>query len=340
MKTEGTLDVTVRDFIHVAKRICDCIRGRYNELTQSSPPPETRPHPGQDSRNSPEADPATCQHRELENDSEDASMITGLSPDNSCTSSLDLCDEDKTMMPKLKMKSVPRRVGGEGESFVWLWLKGSEETTPLNNLCTTLSKVVTVIISIDSEASFQCVYDEANSTWTDPDTKEKIKVTPIRQPEDVPTARGLVEKYFEVQWARMLTDRRGRKDKKGKQWKQMSISGTLLLSSLVCDKYLCNKVNSSLSSDGLRLNVKPIQVLRTEIIACVICISNSVCLVAVKSFLMKICRETEQSMFSRGKHQAHLDKDFPEFQLARRPAQEPDIPEKYRSKDWVTNTGT
>ena len=100
---------------------------------------------------------------------------------------------------------------------MWLWLKGSKETTLLNNLCTTLSKVVTVIISMDSGVSFQCVYDEANSTWTDPDTKEKIKVTPIRQPEDVPTAQGLVEKYFEVQWARMLTDRRGRKDKKGKQ---------------------------------------------------------------------------------------------------------------------------
>merc|ERR1711884_940604 len=100
----------------------------------------------------------------------------------------------------------------------------------------------------------------------------------------------------------MMTDRRGRKDKKGKQWKQMNISGTLLLSSLVCNKYLCSKVKSSLSSDGLRLNVKPIQVLRTEIVACLICISNSVCLLAVKSFLMKLCRETEQSMFLKGGH--------------------------------------
>ena len=97
----------------------------------------------------------------------------------------------------------------------------------------------------------------------------------------------------------------------------MNISGTLLLSSVVCDKYLCSKVNSSLSSDGLRLNVKPIQVLRTEIVACLICVSNSVCLVAVKCIVMKLCRETEQSMFSKGRHQAHLGEDFPEFQLGR-----------------------
>ena len=112
----------------------------------------------------------------------------------------------------------------------------------------------------------------------------------------------------------------------------MSISSTLLVSSLVCDKYLCNKVNSNLGSNGLRLNVKPIQVLRTKIIACIICVSNSVCLVAVKSFLVKAFQDTEQSMFSRGKHQAYMNEDFPEFQVSRRPVREPDIPEKYRSK--------
>ena len=145
----------------------------------------------------------------------------------------------------------------------------------------------------DNRDSSILKYSHNNSTWTDPETKEKIPVTPIKLPEEVPTVQGLVEKYFEVQWARMLSDRRGQKDRKGKQWKQMSISGTLLLSSLVCDRYLCNKVNSNLGSNGLRLNVKPIQVLRTEIIACIICVSNSVCLVAVKSFLLKAFQDTE-----------------------------------------------
>ena len=130
----------------------------------------------------------------------------------------------------------------------------------------------------------------------------------------------------------MMVDRRGRKDKKGKQWKQMNISGTLLLSSLVCNRYLCSKVNSSVSSDGLHLSVKPIQVLKTEIVACLICVSNSVCLVAVKAFFIKLCRETEQSMFSKGRHQTHEGEYFLEFQLGRQTAREPDIPKKYRSK--------
>ena len=192
--------------------------------------------------------------------------------------------------------------------------------------------MVAVIVSVDSDASLQCVYDNDNSTWTNPETKEKIPVTPIRLPDDVPTDRCLLEKYFEVQWSRMLSDRRGQKDRNGKEWKPMSISGTLLLNSLVCDKYLCNKVNSNLGSDGLCLNVKPIQVLRTEIAACVICVSNLVCLAAVKSFIINVFRDTEQSMFLRGKHQAYMDEDLPELQISRQPAREPDIPEKYRSK--------
>ena len=77
-------------------------------------------------------------------------------------------------------------------------MKGTKETTPLDNLCTNLSKVVAVIVSVDSDASFQSVYDNDNSTWTNPETKKKTPVTPIRLPEEVPTVQGLVEKYFEV----------------------------------------------------------------------------------------------------------------------------------------------
>ena len=89
------------------------------------------------------------------------------------------------------------------------------------------------------------------------------------------------------------------KDKKGKSWKQMNISVTLLLNSIVCDRYLCSKVVSTLGSDGICLNVKPIQVLRTVIIACLIYVSNSVDLVAVKVILVKLCAETKLQMFSK-----------------------------------------
>ena len=96
-------------------------------------------------------------------------------------------------------------------------MKGTDETTPLDNLCINLSKVVAVVVSVDSDASLQCVYDNDNSTWTNPETKEKIPVTPIRLPDDVPTDRGLLEKYFEVQWSRMMSDRRGQQDRNGKE---------------------------------------------------------------------------------------------------------------------------
>ena len=108
----------------------------------------------------------------------------------------------------------------------------------------------------------------------------------------------------------MMTDQRGQKDKKGKSWKQMNISGTLLLNSIVCDRYLYSKVVSTLGSDGIHLNVKPIQVLRTVVIACLICVSNSVDLVAVKAILAKLCMDTELLMFSKGRHKAHEGDDI------------------------------
>ena len=85
----------------------------------------------------------------------------------------------------------------------------------------------------------------------------------------------------------------------------MNISGTFLLGSIVCNRYLCSKVVSTLGSDGMRLSVKPIQVLRTVMVARLTCVSNSVDLVAVKSILVELYVETEQSMFSKGRHKAH-----------------------------------
>ena len=82
---------------------------------------------------------------------------------------------------------------------MWLWVKGDKERTPQDNLHIALTKVVTVIHSGHGEASFQCVYNDSNARWLDPDTNEMTPVTPIRRPEDVPTTSGMLEKYFEVQ---------------------------------------------------------------------------------------------------------------------------------------------
>ena len=117
-------------------------------------------------------------------------------------------------------------------------MKGGEKTTPQENLHTALTKIVTVTHSADVKASFQCVYEDSIACWLDPDINKMTPVTPVRRPEEVLTASGMLEKYFKVQWEIMMSDQRGQKDKKGKTWKQMNISGALLLGSIVCDRYL------------------------------------------------------------------------------------------------------
>ena len=79
-----------------------------------------------------------------------------------------------------------------GESYVALWVKGSKEITPQDNLHTALVKVVTVIHSVDGKASFQCVHEDGTARWFDPDTKEMTSVTPIKCPEDVHTTSGML----------------------------------------------------------------------------------------------------------------------------------------------------
>ena len=73
-----------------------------------------------------------------------------------------MLEEEEIIMPKIKRKSIPKRKGGQGERYLWLWIKGTDETSPLNNLHTKLSKVVAVLISEDGDASLQCVYDGNN----------------------------------------------------------------------------------------------------------------------------------------------------------------------------------
>ena len=93
----------------------------------------------------------------------------------------------------------------------------------------------------------------------------------------------------------------------------MNISVTLLLNSIVCNMYLCSKVVSTLGSDCIHLNVKPIQVLRTVVIARLICVANLVDLVAVKAILVRLCMDTELLMISKGRHKMHKGDNFLEF---------------------------
>ena len=144
--------------------------------------------------------------------------------------------------------------------------------------------------------------------------------------------RSALEKFFEVAWDKMMIDQRGRTDKNGKPWKQWSISGTLLLKSKICDHYLCSKVTSGLGSEGIRLNVKQIQVLKTMVVACLTCVSNLADITAVKSILLKLCKDTETLMFKNGRHKQYDGTDLQDFTLSRRPAKEPDVPEKYKIK--------
>ena len=106
----------------------------------------------------------------------------------------------------------------------------------------------------------------------------------------------------------------------------------MLLQSIICDEYICNKVISLLGSDGIRLHVKAIQVLKTIVVACLTCVSNLADLAAVKSILQRVCRDMETAMIAQGRHKQYLGQEFPEFVLSRRPMKEPDVPEKYKVK--------
>ena len=68
LKLQGALDVNAPDAVNMMERICECIRGRHGELRQPSPPPKTHPQTGYDTRNAPEADPATHQHSHSRDD--------------------------------------------------------------------------------------------------------------------------------------------------------------------------------------------------------------------------------------------------------------------------------
>ena len=145
------------DAIYITERICECIRNRYKQPNHPISLLKTKTQTGHKARCQTHTDPLTPHDSHSKDNSEDASTVTGLSSGASNPSSLLFFDEDEETATKLKKKSVPKHTNGMGESFVWLWLKGSEETTPQDNLHTALTKIVTVTHSVDSEASFQCV---------------------------------------------------------------------------------------------------------------------------------------------------------------------------------------
>ena len=304
----------------MSEKICEHIRECYKQLDHLSTLSKTGTPTNHKEQSRAQTYPLTSKDSHPKYNSDHTSTVTGLSSNNSNPSYLLFFDEDEEAAIKLKKKSAPKRDNGMCESFVALRVKGSKETTPQNNLHTALVKVVTVMHSVDGKTSFQCVYEDSSACWIDPGANKITSVTPIKRPEDVPMTSGMLEKYFKVQWDRMMTDQRGEKEKHDKPWKQLNIAGTLLLSSIVCDGYLCSKVVSILGSEGIRLVVKQIQVPRTVVIACLICVSNLVDLVAVKAILAKLCVDTELLTISKFRHKAPEGDNFPGFQLSRRPA--------------------
>ena len=65
--------------------------------------------------------------------------------------------------------------------------------------------------------------------------------------------------------------------------------------------------------EGNRLNVKPIQVLKMMVIACLICVFNSIDLTVIKAILVKLCTDTELLMVSKGRHKSYEGNGFPGF---------------------------
>ena len=88
LKLRGTLKENNTDVIHMTKRICECIWGRYKELSQPTPLPKTGPQTGHDTKGASNADSVTPQDSHSRDNSEDVLMVTGLSSNESSTSSL------------------------------------------------------------------------------------------------------------------------------------------------------------------------------------------------------------------------------------------------------------
>ena len=163
LKLEGTLIENNQDAIYVTEKICERIRDHYKQLDHLASLPKTDTQTNHKAQSLAQTDPSALRDSRPKDNSDDASAITGLSSDNSNPSSLLFFDEDEKVAAKRKKKSVPKRDNGMGESYVWLWVKGSKETTPQDNLYTALTKVVTATHSVDGKASFQFVYDDSNT---------------------------------------------------------------------------------------------------------------------------------------------------------------------------------
>lgn len=133
-----------------------------------------------------------------------------------------------------------------------------------------------------------CLTTVKQYLWNDPETGLIVPVAPIRCAEDVPTNNVGYGKFFKVLWESMLSQQTG-KDKTGNDRKNWSIQGIFLLRSRVCERFLCSKVNATLSSEGIRFHVKPIQVLKTIRFGTLTCISNLIDLAGVLGTLKQLC---------------------------------------------------
>ena len=71
-------------------------------MTQQEPPSDTQPKSNQNKGDVPVTGPAPRQHPQMDNDSEDASMLTGMSPDVSRASDFDMYDKEEAITPKIK----------------------------------------------------------------------------------------------------------------------------------------------------------------------------------------------------------------------------------------------
>ena len=80
---------------------------RTNGMPQQEPPPDTQPKSDQNKGDVPVTGQAPRQHLQMENDSEDASMLTGISPDKSRASDFDMYEKEEAITPKIKKKVRP-----------------------------------------------------------------------------------------------------------------------------------------------------------------------------------------------------------------------------------------
>lgn len=86
-------------------------------------------------------------------------MLSGCINKESSMKCTDIGEETR----KLKKKTVPLRDVGNVKEFVTIWVKAQDEVLPRDNLYSATCKCVTVLVTVDPTASFQCVFDDSEA---------------------------------------------------------------------------------------------------------------------------------------------------------------------------------